>query len=141
MVAVLLSLFLYFLSVNQPVKTVTLSDTPTVSFKIVAISEPTLSPIPLHGIGQVTRHVSGFVGTIVRVQGYMLASEKTYAIFSDETGGAIGVYDLPVAGLGVEGLNFRQKYILQGQLIYGGLKASNHNKYHLELSTPPQPTK
>lgn len=107
---------------------------------ITVLQTPTASPVPLRGIGQVTRHVAGFIGTAIRVQGYMLALEKTYAIFSDESGGPIGVYDLPVSGPGVGDLHFKQKYILLGTFVYGGLQASNQNAYHLELSQPPQPT-
>ncbi len=97
--------------------------------------------LPLHTIGQVTRHATNFDGQQVRMQGYMLVSEKGYVIFSDESGGAISSFDLPVAGPGIDTLTFKQKYELQGKFIYGGLNASNHNLYHLELSASPQTVK
>ena len=106
------------------------------------VETPLPSPLSLHTIGQVTRHVSGFVGQIVRVEGYMLVGlNNNYVIFSDETGGAISAFDLPVTGPGIETLEFKQKYKLEGRFVYGGLNASNHSQYHLELSLPPQSVK
>lgn len=119
-----------------PTETLTSSSSP--------LPSPTvqISPLPIHTIGQVTRHVAGFVNQEVQVQGYMLVGlNKNYVIFSDETGGAIGIFDLPVTGVGVEELIFKQKYILRGKFVYGGLNASNHNQYHLELSALPEAVK
>lgn len=85
-------------------------------------------------IGQVSRHPQNYLNQSVMVSGYVLAQQNGYAIFSDENGGQIGVYDLPVTGAGINNLVLRQKYTLQGILKYQGLIASNHNSYHLELT-------
>jgi|GEM_PF-1942922 len=96
---------------------------------------------PASTIGSITRHVQGYINKNITVSGYMLAQHGTYAIFSDENGGAIGVYDLPVVGPGIDKIVPGQKYLLQGVFKYKGLTASNGNPYHLELSQPPQPIK
>lgn len=111
----------------------------TTSLPISSTSQSTLSPLPLYTIGHITRHPGGYVNKVVKLAGYMLTFDKTYVIFSDESGGSVNSYDLPVIGPGIEALKFKQKYILQGTFVYGGLNANNHNEYHLELSNPPQP--
>ncbi len=110
-------------------------------------SQPPASKIPLatapapFTIGTVSRHAQNFVNKNVRVEGYALAIKDGYAIFSDESTGPIGYYDLPVTGPGVNSLQTKQKYLLNGILIYKGLNASNNNPYHLELSNPPETLK
>jgi len=89
--------------------------------------------LPLYTIGQVTRHASNFVNQNVKVSGYLIKRETGYLIFSDESGGAISSYDLPVTGSGIETVQPKQKYILEGKFVKGGLRSSNHNLYHLEL--------
>ena len=89
---------------------------------------------PVRGIGQVSRHTKNFINREVAITGYMLVHQQGYVIFSDEIGGALGYYDLPVTGPGLDALQFKQKYILQGVLKTRGLVASNHNPYHFEAS-------
>jgi hypothetical protein len=89
---------------------------------------------PILSIGEVSRHTQNYVDKSVTMTGYVLEQQNGYAIFSDESGGKIGAYDLPVSGSGVGGLALKQKYTLQGILKYQGLSASNHNPYHLELT-------
>lgn len=96
-----------------------------------AASQP-ISPVLT--IGQVSRHPQNYVNKSVAVAGYVLEQQNGYAIFSDESVGTIGVYDLPVSGSGVNNLAPKQKYTLQGILKYQSLTASNHNPYHLELT-------
>lgn len=86
-------------------------------------------------VGQVSRHPQNYVNQPVTVAGYVLKQQNGYAIFSDESTGLIGAYDLPVSGSRVDGLALKQKYTLQGILKYQGLASSNHNPYHLEVST------
>lgn len=95
--------------------------------------------LTLHTIGQVTRHARGFIGEHVRLQGYLLKREKGYLLFSDEAGGPIGRYDLPVTGSGLEAVILKQKYILEGTFLDHVPVASNGNPDHVELSAPPQP--
>ncbi len=99
----------------------------------IAQSAPPQKDLPLHTVGQVTRHAKNFVNQTVQMQGYLLKKEKGYLIFSDEPTGAISSYDLPVAGAGISVIQFKHKYILEGRFMYGGLSSSNHNLYHLEL--------
>ncbi len=107
-------------------------------------SNPTLTSsvsqivLPLHMIGQVTRHAQNFASQQVRVQGYLLKKEKGYIIFSDEAGGIISSYDLPVIGQGIDLVEFKKKYILEGRFVKDGLVSSNNNLYHLELTKTPQ---
>lgn len=84
-------------------------------------------------VGEVSRHPQNYVNQTVTITGYVLEQQNGYALFSDESGGAIGPYDLPITGSGVSGLSVKQKYILQGSLKYQGLNATNHNPYHLEV--------
>ncbi len=92
-------------------------------------------------IGSVTRHAADFLNQTVTVQGYLLKKENSYAIFSDEASGAIGQYDLPVSGTGIDTVVLGQKYILTGKFVAGGLPGSNGNPNHLELSALPQTLK
>ncbi len=101
------------------------------------VPSPTAT-LPLHTIGQVTRHANRFAGQNVKVAGYLIKKEAGYLIFSDETVGAISSFDLPVIGAGIDIVKSGQKYTLEGAFIYGGLKSSNKNLYHLELSNIPQ---
>ncbi|MCL5009141.1 MAG: hypothetical protein M1400_02235 [Patescibacteria group bacterium] len=93
--------------------------------------------LPVSNIGSVSRQAQNFVDKKVAVEGYVLQQDNGYAIFSDEAAGKLGPYDLPVLGAGVTNLPLKQKYILEGVVKYGGLKASNGNPYHLELSVQP----
>lgn len=88
-------------------------------------------------IGSVSRHPQNYVGQTVTVSGYVLEQQNGYAIFSDESSGSIGQYDLPVTGTSVANLVKNQKYILQGVLKSQGLSAINKNPYHLELTSLP----
>jgi hypothetical protein len=97
-------------------------------------TEAALSASPVLSIGEVSRHPRNYVNKSVTMTGYVLEQQNGYAIFSDESSGKVGVYDLPVSGSGVGGLALKQKYIMQGILKYKGLVASNHNLYHLELT-------
>lgn len=92
----------------------------------------------LNTIGAVTRHAQNFVNQQVRVQGYLLKRENGYDIFSDEPTGALGSFDLPVIGTGLDTVDFNQEYILQGSFTSGGFNSINGNPNHLELSVPPQ---
>lgn len=102
-----------------------------------AQASPIPNPSTLQTIGQVTRHASQFVNQTVRLQGYLIKKENGYLIFSDEPNGAISSYDLPVVGPGIDAVLFNQKYVLEGKFVYGGLKSSNGNLYHLELTSAP----
>ena len=85
-------------------------------------------------VGQVSRHAQIYLNQSVVITGYILEQQNGYALFSDESTGSIGVYDLPVYGPGVDGLLPKQKYILQGILNYQALTSSNHNPYNLEVT-------
>jgi hypothetical protein len=95
-----------------------------------------LTSTPLR-VGAVSRHVSGFIDKQVTISGYIFSKQNGYAILSDENGGNLGLYDLPVTGFGVENLSTSPKYIFTGVLKYKGLTAVNKNDYHLELSQSP----
>ena len=79
-----------------------------------------------------------YLSTPVSVRGYVLALGDGYVLFSDEATGAISAHDLPVTGAGIETMVLKGKYILEGNFMVGGLKASNGNPNHLELTAPPQ---
>lgn len=95
------------------------------------------STLPLHTVGQVTRHADQFIGKRVRLQGYLLQQNNGYILFSDEPTGIVGRYDLPVRGAGVETMQPGKKYELQGVFLGYGLVSSNHNPNHLELELSP----
>ncbi len=91
-------------------------------------------------IGSVTRHDAGFIDKNIRVNGYLLKQESGYAIFSDESSGDIGYYDLPISGAGISDTKLNQKYKLEGKFIKSAEKtSSNGSPFMLELSSLPQP--
>ncbi len=99
------------------------------------LTPPTPAAAPL-SIGAVSRHPQDFSGKEVAVSGYVLAKEGTYDILSDEKGGTIGYYDLPVSGPGVQTIQPKVKYVFTGILKKGRLGSLTKNPYHLELSAP-----
>ena len=54
----------------------------------------------VHKVGAVTWHAAKFVGKDVVLEGYVLAKEPGYVLFSDEATGKITAHDLPVTGPG-----------------------------------------
>ena len=100
-------------------------------------SATTVSPI-VHKVGAVTWNARKFWSKPVSVRGYVLALADGYVLFSDEATGAISAHDLPVTGAGIETMVLKGKYTLEGNFVAGGLKASNGNPNHLELTAPPQ---
>jgi hypothetical protein len=107
---------------------------------IVAAPPAFSAALPLK-VGAVSRHASGYVGKPVNIAGYVLASENGYVLISDEPGGSIGHYDLPVTGEGLADLKPRVRYVFEGQLLDRGLKAVNGDPVHLELTAPPSKAK
>lgn len=99
---------------------------------------PLNAPQP-SAVGAVSRHAVLHIGQQVIVQGYLLKRESGYVIISDETGGRITRYDLPVTGPGIDALVSGKKYSFAGTFMDHGLTASNGSKDHLELSAPPAP--
>ena len=97
----------------------------------------TASPLPLHTVGQVTRHASGFIGQEVRLAGYLIKKESSYIIISDETTGTMSNFDLPVTGSGISAVQSGKKYIFQGMFLNQGLVSSNQSPTHLELTQVP----
>jgi len=95
--------------------------------------------LPIHSVGHVTWHPKRYAGQMVEMRGYLLRREKGYVLFSDEPGGSVSAHDLPVTGTGALDMKARQKYLLTGRFVKGGLKAANHNPYHLALTVPPAP--
>ncbi len=104
-----------------------------------AVIHPAAAAPAVHTVGSVTRHAAKFVGQDVAMRGYLLARENGYVLFSDEPGGRIGRYDLPVTGNGVAAIVPRKRYVIEGTFLDHGLVASNGNPDHLELTKPPQP--
>ena len=98
----------------------------------------TTPAVVTHKVGAVTWHAKTYAAQIVSVRGYVLALEDGYLLFSDEPTGAISAHDLPVEGPGTKAMVLKGKYVLVGRFVAGGLKASNGNPYHLELTMPPQ---
>ena len=98
------------------------------------------SPPVVHKVGAVTWNARKYASQQVTVRGYVLAIDAGYVLFSDEPTGAISAHDLPVTGPGVDQMALKGKYTLQGRFVAGGLTASNGNPYHLELTSPPQPS-
>jgi hypothetical protein len=105
---------------------------------LVALAYPAVSAPVIHKVGAVTRHAANFVGQDVAMRGYMLARADGYILFSDEPGGRIGRYDLPVSGKGIDQIQPGKRYVIEGRFLDRGLKASNGNPDHLELTAPPQ---
>lgn len=97
------------------------------------------SSLPTLTVGAVSRHASTYLNQEVKIQGYVLSKQQGYVIFSDEPTGAIGYYDLPVAGLGVGDMLSGTKYLLDGTLVPSTLGAINKNPYELQLLSLPQP--
>jgi len=91
----------------------------------------------VHKVGAVTWHASRYAGRKVDIAGYVLVKKTGYVLFSDEPGGKVSAHDLPVTGTGIAALSLDKKYRLRGAFVRGGLKASNGNPYHLELTAPP----
>ncbi len=92
----------------------------------------------VHKVGAVTRHAAKFIGQDVVMRGYLLARRNGYILFSDEPGGRIGRYDLPVSGTGIDQIQPGKRTIIEGTFLDHGLAASNGNPDHLELTVPPQ---
>ncbi len=109
---------------------------------IPASSLPPIAPASTstpHTVGEVTRHPGPFIGTSVRIRGYLLKKENGYVIISDEPMGSISRFDLPVTGSGIDAVRSNQSYEFDGIFLNQGLTASNGSNYHLELSSPPTP--
>jgi hypothetical protein len=104
-----------------------------------AAVHPAASAPTVHKVGAVTRHAPAFIGQDVVMRGFLLARENGYILFSDEPGGRIGRYDLPVTGDGIDQIAPRKRYVIEGRFLDHGLTASNGNPDHLELTQPPQP--
>jgi len=105
----------------------------------VGLVQPAVSAPVVHAVGAVTRHASKFIGKDVAMRGYLLARRNGYILFSDEPGGRIGRYDLPVSGTGIDRIVPHKRYVIEGTFLDHGLKASNGNPDHLELTALPQP--
>jgi len=133
---VALIVIIYFGNVHQQpsLPTTTLKPAPSIGHPLPAPAPKEV--LALHTVGQVTWHAKDFVGKNVRIQGYMIKREAAYVIFSDEATGNVTSHDLPITGKGIGIFKPKQKYIIEGKLVYQGLEASNHNPYHLELSDP-----
>ena len=97
-------------------------------------------PAIVHKVGAVTWHAGKYLSKPVSVRGYVLALGDGYVLFSDEASGAISAHDLPVTGAGIETMVLKGKYTLEGNFVAGGLKASNGNPNHLELTALPRPS-
>ncbi|MBI1170263.1 hypothetical protein GC209_02585 [bacterium] len=93
----------------------------------------------VHKVGKLTWHPAGYVGKVLAMKGYVLQAGDGYVLFSDEPGGAISAHDLPVQGTGFDQMKPGTLYLLHGTFVKGGLKASNGNPYHLDLTAPPEP--
>ena len=91
----------------------------------------------VHKVGAVTWHAAKFVGKDVVLEGYVLAKEPGYVLFSDEATGKITAHDLPVAGPGDDTMQTKTKYVIEGVFLDQGLSASNGSPYHLELTDLP----
>jgi hypothetical protein len=137
----LIGIALLATSCNKPQTTIK-SQVPVVALDFKPVQSPKPNPptpvLPLHTVGQITRHTAGFINQQVRIQGYLLKKEADYIIFSDESGGAISQYDLPVVGSGIEIIQPNRKYELRGIFLDHGLNASNGSPNHLELLITPQ---
>ena len=105
---------------------------------VAAAVLPAASAPVVHTVGSVTRHAAKFVGREVTMRGYLLARADGYILFSDEPGGRIGRYDLPVAGDGIDQIAPGQRTIIEGTFLDQGLTALNGNPDHLELTKPPR---
>jgi hypothetical protein len=105
---------------------------------VAAAVLPAASAPVVHKVGAVTRHAAKFVGQDVVMRGYLLARADGYILFSDEPGGRIGRYDLPVTGDGIDRIAPGQRTVIEGTFLDHGLTASNGNPDHLELTKPPQ---
>jgi len=110
-----------------------------VALVVAAAVHPAASAPTVHKVGAVTRHAAKFIGQDVTMRGYLLARENGYILFSDEPGGRIGRYDLPVSGAGIDQTVPGKRFVIEGRFLDHGLKASNGNPDHLELTQPPQP--
>ncbi len=105
---------------------------------VAAAAHPAGAAPVVHKVGAVTRHAAKFIGQDVAMRGYLLARKNGYILFSDEPGGRIGRYDLPVSGAGIDAIVPGKRFVIEGTFLDHGLKASNGNPDHLELTQPPQ---
>jgi len=104
---------------------------------IAGLAAPGPAHAVVHKVGAVTWHATRYAGHSVDIAGYVLVKRTGYVLFSDEPSGKVSAHDLPVTGTGVAALRLHKKYRLQGTFVRGGLKASNGNPYHLQLTMPP----
>lgn len=111
----------------------------TLAAALLAAAPALAQAAPVHRVGAVTWHAARYAGKVVTLRGYLLAHRPGYILFSDEPGGKISAHDLPVTGTGIAAIKARRKYRLTGRFVKGGLKASNGNPYHLELTAAPTP--
>ena len=107
-----------------------------VSAMVVTVAADAASPV-IHKVGAVTRHAAHYLNQDVMLRGYLLARGNGYVLFSDEPGGKISRYDLPVVGPGVDQMKPMQRYVVEGTFLDHGLSASNGSPVHLELTAPP----
>lgn len=105
-----------------------------VDFIMRSASDTSFPQTQAFTVGYITSHSSELVGTVMKVDGYMLKQENGYLMFSDESSGNISSGDLPVLTSGTDSFAPNQKYQLIGELINGGIDAINKNTYHFEFS-------
>ncbi len=106
----------------------------------IGMGQPAAAAV-VHKVGQITWHARQFVDQDVTLTGYVLVQEKDYVLFSDEPKGRVSAHDLPVTGAGLDRMKPMTRYVIAGRFLDHGVKASNGNKYHLELSVPPEEAK
>lgn len=104
---------------------------------IAAATSPTSAATLTRKIGSVTWHPRRYIGQVLDLVGYPLARHDGYVLFSDEAHGRISSHDLPVVGKAVAALELHHRYRIKGRFMRGGIKASNGNPYHLELTAIP----
>ncbi len=90
---------------------------------------------PIHTVGEITWHAKGYLGTDVRIRGYLLGKEGGDGILSDEKTGSITPHDLLVTGPGVANMQLGQKFILEGLLIANTRLSIGRTLYILEVSS------
>ncbi len=90
-------------------------------------------------VGAVTRHAARFVGQEVAMRGYLLARENGYILFSDEPGGRIGRFDLPVTGTGIDQIVPRRALPYRGHVPRPRPDCEQRQSGSSGADQPPQP--
>lgn len=93
-----------------------------------------IQSLPIHTVGEITRHAGNYLNKDVRIEGYLLKKGRGYNIFSDEMAGSVTRHDLSITGAEITRMRVKQKYILEGTFVADTSSNTSRTLYALHVS-------